>query len=130
MPRVRTAVTMTVKPSDLDEVVGIFQTFIKGVEESDPGTLRYEYFVDDGDPMTIHVSEEYADSEAHLAHYTHLDMQAVGRLVELVTLGTPHFFGDPSPQERELLKGFGDVQYHLPLVSIDQPVPTVRAAPA
>lgn len=121
MSRVRTAVTMTVKPEDLDEVVGIFQTFIKGVKENDPGTLRYEYFVDEGDPVTIHVSEEYADSQAHLAHYGNIDPQAVERLVQLVTLGTPHYYGEPSEQERELLKGFGDVQYHRPLVSADQP---------
>ncbi len=121
MPRVRTAVTMTVGPDHLDEVIRIFETFIRGVHEHDSGTLRYEYFIDDGDPITIHVSEEYADAQSHLDHYTHLDMQAAGRLMELAQLGTPHYYGEPSPEERELLAGFGDVQYHRPLLSIDPP---------
>lgn len=121
MPRVRTAVTMTVAPDDLDEVVGIFKTFINGVLEHDRGTTRYEYFIDDGNPVTIHVSEEYEDSETHLDHYKHLDQQAVGRLLQLAKLGTPHYYGDPSPAERELLANFGDVHFHRPLVSMDQP---------
>jgi hypothetical protein len=46
-------------------------------------------------------------------------MQAVGRLLELVQLSEPHYYGDPTPQERELLAGFGNVHYHRPLVGID-----------
>ncbi len=119
MGTIRTQATMTTDRADLDEVVGIFRTFIQGVKDNDPGTLTYNYFVDEGDPVTIHVFEEYADAKAHLDHYAKLDMAAVGRLLELVKLGTPHYFGDPSPEERELLAGFGDVQFHAPLVGLD-----------
>jgi quinol monooxygenase YgiN len=118
---IRTAATMTVEPSNLDEVVTIFETFIKDVREKDPGTLTYHYFVDDGDPVTIHVFEEYADAQAHLDHFANIDMAAVGRLIELVTLSEPHYYGDPSPEELEMLKDFGTIHYHRPLVSIDQP---------
>jgi len=120
MSTVRTAVTMTLDPKDLDEVVGIFETFINDVQTKDHGVLQYHYFIDD-DPLTIHVFEEYEDSKAHLDHYTTIDMQAVGRLMELVTLSEPHYYGTPSAEERELLKGFGNVHYHRPLVSIDDP---------
>jgi quinol monooxygenase YgiN len=112
---------MTCNRDNLDEVVGIFQTFISGVRENDPGTLTYHYFVDDGDPVKIYVFEEYADSKAHLDHFAKMDMQAVGRLLELVTLDEPHYYGVPSPEELELLKGFGNVHYHRPLVSMEDP---------
>ncbi len=105
MPTVRTAVTMTCAPGDLDEVVSIFRTFIADVREKDDGVLTYHYFIDDGDPVQIHVFEEYASSEAHLAHYANIDMASVGRLMELVKLSEPHYYGVPSAQERELLKG-------------------------
>jgi quinol monooxygenase YgiN len=119
---IRTTATMTVAPKDLDEVAAIFTAFITDVRAKDPGTLTYHYFIDDGDPVTIHVFEEYADSQAHLDHFANIDMQAVGRLMELVTLAEPHYYGDPSPEELELLKGFGNVHFHRPLVSIEDPV--------
>jgi quinol monooxygenase YgiN len=122
MASVRTAVTMTLDKDDLDEVVGIFATFIKDVQEKDYGVLTYHYFVDDGDRPVIHVFEEYESSKAHLDHFTNIDMGAVGRLMELVQLSDPHYYGEPSAEEQELLKGFGNVQYHRPLISIEEPV--------
>jgi quinol monooxygenase YgiN len=120
MPIVRTAVTMTLDEGDLDEVVGIFKGFIKDVREKDHGVLTYHYYIDE-DPLRIHVFEEYEDGSAHLDHYANIDMQAVGRLLELVQLSEPHYYGEPTPEEQELLKNFGTVHYHRPLVSIDDP---------
>ena len=117
MGTVRTTVTMSLDRDDLDEVVGIFETFIGDVREKDHGVLTYNYFIDD-DPLLIHVIEEYESSEAHLEHYQHIDQQAVGRLLELVQLSEPHYYGDPSPAELELLAGFGNVHYHRPLTGI------------
>jgi quinol monooxygenase YgiN len=123
MATVRTAVTMSVDKRDLDEVIGIFRTFINDVQEKDYGVLTYHYFVDDdANPVVIHVFEEYETSRAHLDHFTNIDQQAVARLLELVTLSEPHYYGEPSAEERELLKGFGTVHYHRPLISIDDPV--------
>ena len=121
MASVRTAVTMTLDKDDLDEVVGIFETFIKDVQEKDYGVLTYHYFVDDGDRPVIHVFEEYESSKAHLDHFANIDMTAVGRLMELVQLSEPHYYGEPSAEEQELLQGFGNVHYHRPLVSIEEP---------
>src|SRR3954454_22038300 len=117
----RTFVTMTLDRKDLDDVVGIFKTFIKDVQEKDYGVLTYHYFIDDGDRPVIHVFEEYESAQAHLDHFANIDQQAVGLLLELVELSEPHYYGDPSPEERELLKGFGNVHYHRPLISKDEP---------
>src|SRR6478609_6342843 len=122
MATIRTFVTMTTDKENLDEVVGIFQTFIKDVQEKDEGVLTYHYFVDDGDRPVIHVFEEYADSQAHLDHFAHMNQEAVGRLVQLVELSDPHYYGEPSDAERELLANFGNVHYHRPLISIEDPV--------
>ena len=121
MASVRTAVTMTLDKGDLDEVVGIFGTFINDVQEKDYGVLTYHYFIDDGDRPVIHVFEEYESSKAHLDHFANIDQQAVGRLIQLVRLSDPHYYGEPSDEERELMAGFGNVQFHRPLVSIEEP---------
>ena len=79
MAIVRTACTMTLDRKDLDEVVGIFEKFIKDVEEKDHGMLAYHYFIDE-DPLTIHVIEWYESPQAMLDHYANLDLETAGRL--------------------------------------------------
>jgi quinol monooxygenase YgiN len=119
MATVRTACTMTLDPSDLEEVQGIFQTLIKDVQEKDYGVLTYHYYIDE-DPLLIHVFEAYESSQAHLDHFGNIDQQAVGRLLELVKLSTLHYYGAPSAEEEALLAGFGSVEYHRPLAGIDE----------
>ena len=116
---VRTTVTMSLDPAHLDEVVSIFTGFIEDVRTKDHGVLTYEYFIDE-DPLTIHVIEEYESSQAHLDHYSTINGAAVARLIELVQLSEPHYYGDPSDAERKLLSGFGTVHYHRPLTGLDR----------
>lgn len=120
MSIVRTACTMTLDRSDLEEVVGIFEQFIKDVQEKDYGVLAYHYFIDE-DPLLIHVIEWYESPQAMLDHYTNIDVQAAGRLLELVTLSPLHYYGSPTPEQEATMAGFGEVFVHRPLVSIEQP---------
>jgi quinol monooxygenase YgiN len=114
---VLTACTMTLDPSDLEEVEGIFKGFIKDVQQKDHGVLKYEYYVDE-DPLVIHVFEEYESPQAMLDHYANLDVEAAGRLLKLVKLSPLHYYGDPTPEEEATLAGFGTVHFHRPLASI------------
>jgi quinol monooxygenase YgiN len=119
MAIVRTACTMTLDPNDLDEVTAIFEKFIKDVRENDTGTLAYHYFIDE-DPLTIHVIEWYESPQAMLDHYAKLDLEAAGRLVQLVQLSPLHYYGNPTPEEEAQMAGFGTVLVHRPLVSIEE----------
>ena len=80
---------MTLDQKDLDEVVGIFQTFIKDVQEKDYGILTYHYFIDDGDRPVIHVFEEYESSQAHLDHFANIDMSAACSAFDTIKAVTP-----------------------------------------
>jgi quinol monooxygenase YgiN len=120
MSIVRTACTMTLDKSDLEEVVGIFETFIKDVHEKDHGVLTYHYFIDE-DPLLIHVIEEYESPQAMLDHYANINVEAAGRLLALVTLSPLHYYGAPTPEQAETMSGFGTVFVHRPLVSIEEP---------
>jgi quinol monooxygenase YgiN len=119
MAIVRTACTMTLDPKDLDEVVGIFESFIKDVQEKDYGVLAYHYFVDE-DPLTIHVIEWYESPQAMLDHYANLNLETAGRLVQLVKLSPLHYYGNPTPEEEAQMAGFGEVHIHRPLASIPE----------
>jgi quinol monooxygenase YgiN len=115
---IRTQGTMTCDPADLPEVESIFEKFIAAVEANEPGVVTYRYFIDDEDPLVIHVIEEYETPEVMLEHYANLDGAAVGRLLQLVQIGPMHYFGDPTPTERETLAAFGTVHYHRPLAGV------------
>jgi quinol monooxygenase YgiN len=110
---------MTLDRKDLDEVVGIFESFIKDVQEKDYGVLAYHYFIDE-DPLTIHVIEWYETPQAMLDHYANLNLEAAGRLVGLVKLSPLHYYGDPTPEEEAQMAGFGEVHIHRPLASIPE----------
>ena len=117
MASLRTTGTMTCAPGDLAEVESIFRTFIAHVRANEPGVLTYHYFVDDGDPVVIHVIEEYADADVMVEHFANLP-DDVGRLLQLVTLGPMHFYGETTPALETTLAPFGDIRYHRPLASI------------
>lgn len=119
MPTVRTACTMSLDKSDLEEVEGIFRTFIKDVQEKDHGVLTYHYYFDD-DPPLIHVFEEYESPEAMLDHFANMNQEAAARLMELVELSPLHYYGVPTPEEEATLAAFGTVLYHRPLASIEK----------
>jgi quinol monooxygenase YgiN len=119
MSVVRTACTMTLDEKDLKEVVGIFEKFIRDVQEKDYGVLAYHYFIDE-DPLVIHVIEWYESPQAMLDHYANLDLEAAGRLLELVEISPLHYYGSPTPAEEAQMAGFGTVHIHRPLVSIEQ----------
>jgi quinol monooxygenase YgiN len=108
---------MTLDRKDLDEVVGIFEKFIKDVEEKDYGVLAYNYFIDE-DPLVIHVIEWYESPKAMLDHYANLDLEAAGRLIQLVQLSPLHYYGSPTPEEQAQMAGFGKVHVHRPLAGV------------
>jgi quinol monooxygenase YgiN len=120
MTTLRMACTMTLDRSDLDEVTDIFRTFIRDIHEKDYGVLTYHYYVDD-EPTKIHVVEEYESPKAMVDHLANMDHAAVGRLLELVELSPLNYYGDPTPEAQAALAGFGQVLYHRPLVSIQDP---------
>jgi quinol monooxygenase YgiN len=117
MASIRTTGTMTCAPADLPEAEAIFRTFIAHVQATEPGVLTYHYFVDEGDPVVIHVIEEYATAEVMVDHFANLPPD-VGRLLEIVQLGPMHFFGETTPALEQTLAPFGAISYHRPLVSI------------
>ena len=50
-----------------------------------------------------------------LDHYAKLDLEAAGRLVQLVELSPLHYYGNPTPEEEAQMAGFGTVLVHRPL---------------
>ena len=72
------------------------------------GTLGYEWFLD-GDGTTCHILERYADSDAVLAHLGTFGAQFAQRFLQCFAPTGLTVYGDPSPEARTALDGFGAV---------------------
>jgi quinol monooxygenase YgiN len=86
---------------------GLLKEAVAGVEAELPGTLSYEFYVDeDGTRFLAH--ESYADSAAILAHLGHLTENGIPqRMMSAVTFDAAFVLGDVSAEVRQALEPMG-----------------------
>jgi quinol monooxygenase YgiN len=105
-------------PKNFDEVAGICAINARDAREH-PGMLEYSFWVNEGKD-TIYIHEHYESAEALLNHLQNMDETAVGRLLEIVELGTMECAAESTPESRmavETLSGFGVAVNHYTLVA-------------
>ncbi len=110
---IRLIVRQGIMPGKLDEFKKLAEALTCGVEESEPTTLGYEWFIDEAG-TTCYLNEYYGSSEDFLMHFQGLgpklhDMLAISPLQEMLVLG------DPTPEVKELLGGLG-AKFYAPSV--------------
>jgi quinol monooxygenase YgiN len=75
---------------------------------SEPGAQAYEWFLGE-DGVTCHLYERYEDTAAAMAHIATFGAEFAGRFLECVEVTAFHVYGDPAPEVRAVLDGFGAV---------------------
>ena len=110
---IRLIVRQGIVPSKLDDVKQLAVELTCGVEENEPTTLGYEWFVDEAG-TGCYLNEYYGSSEDFLLHFSNLGpkleaMLALSPLQEMIVLG------DPSPQIKEMLGHLG-AKFYAPTV--------------
>ncbi|MBI5949872.1 MAG: antibiotic biosynthesis monooxygenase [Chloroflexi bacterium] len=98
-------VTMSLHPGKRDELAAVADAMQKVMREKDPGTLAQDWYVDEAGSECV-IFEAYASSEALLAHMANVSEQSA-RLVELGSITSVVALGDPSPDARAALAGWG-----------------------
>jgi quinol monooxygenase YgiN len=75
--------------------------------ETEPGTLGYEWLLS-SDRRRCRLLETYTDANALLAHFNGpVVQQLVPKLIEQSRLDRFEVYGDPGPEARAMLAGFG-----------------------
>ena len=110
---IRLIVRQGIMPGKLDEFKKLAQELTCGVEEGEPTTLGYEWFIDEAG-TTCYLNEYYGSSEDFLMHFHGLGpklhaMLAISPLQEAIVLG------DPTPEAREVL-GHQSAKIYTPSV--------------
>jgi quinol monooxygenase YgiN len=100
---------LAVRDGRLDD----FRTLMREMVEStqaEAGALVYEWFLSE-DGKACDLYERYADSTAAMAHLGTFGSQFAERFLACVEPTAFHVYGDPSPEVRSVLSGFGAVHY-------------------
>jgi quinol monooxygenase YgiN len=99
-------VQFKINPGKVDAFRKIVKELVVAVEEADPGTLMYQWFLSQ-DEQTCHVHVWCASQEAIIAHATGIGPQKyLPQLLELATLERFDVFGKPNEQFAKILEAF------------------------
>ena len=89
-----------------DDFEAVMRDMIANVEQNEPATLNYEWFISD-DKKTCHIYERFENSEATLFHLGLFGEHFAERFMSLITLKRLVLHGDPSPALHEALSNLG-----------------------
>ncbi len=100
-------VELAIKPGRLESFKELTGEMV-GSTRSERGVLTYHRFVSDDDKV-VHVYEQYADSEAALAHLQKFAAKFGARFSSMVDRMRFTVYGTPSAELKALLDGFGAI---------------------
>jgi quinol monooxygenase YgiN len=98
-------IELAVKDGALDAYKELMEEMVSGTS-TEPQTLAYEWYIS-ADGRTVHIFEKYATSEAMVTHVSGFLEKWAARFMASVDVTRFAVYGDPSPEARALLEGFG-----------------------
>lgn len=101
MSQLKAIAKFRIKPGHLEEFKAIIPEIVATVEEHDPGTLAYEWFLNEK-RMECVVWEIYEDSESVLAHTGNVG-ELLGQLTEIADLSI-EIYGSPNKELNDVVK--------------------------
>ena len=99
---------MAVRDGQLDNARNLMNEMIAATKQDEPGTQLYEWFFSQ-DGKTCHISERYDDSGAVMVHLGNFGSKYADRFLACFEPTALWVYGDPSPEARAALDGFGAV---------------------
>lgn len=105
MPRISYLVELTIADGKLEEFKDKAKGYIKAVQEGEPGTLGYQWWIrEDGTHCLLH--ETFESSEALLTHLANVG-PSLPDLLAIAPITRLEVFGTASEQARAALAGLG-----------------------
>lgn len=95
---------LAVKPGQLESLRELVEEMVESTR-GEPGTLSYEWFVDDAGEV-VHIYERYVDSAAAIAHGETFAERFAERFGACVEVKTFNLYGDPSAELKDGLSVF------------------------
>ena len=100
---------VTVHDGKVEDFKRLAADLVSTIREHDSETLNYAIFLDEPGRVAVIVAQ-YASSAGWLAHAATLD-RLMPRSPEVCEVTAIEFYGDPTPEARAALNGFGARSY-------------------
>ncbi|WP_298091024.1 putative quinol monooxygenase [uncultured Sphingomonas sp.] len=114
MGKIQAVARFKIKAGKTDEFKRLSEDCMRLAREKDPGTIRYDIFMNDDGTEAV-VYEEYDSPEAHLAHFENMgdNAAAIFKIVDM----EGELWGDPSPELRAGVEQHG-VKVYTPFMRL------------
>lgn len=107
-------VEFTIQEGKLDQFKKLAQELADTVQNSEPGTKIYQWYLKEKDNTKCIVSELYENSDAGLSHLNGkaVDTILVPKIFPIAKITRFEVYGDPSKELQEELDKLGTINYH------------------
>lgn len=116
MSRIQAVGRFRIHPGKVEEFKRLSRACMAIVREKDPGTIRYDVFLNDGETEAV-VYEEYESAQAHIAHFENMGENAAAIFAIVDMEG--ELWGDPSPELRAGVEANG-VKIYTPFLRLSE----------
>jgi len=116
MNKIQAVARFKIKPGKTDEFKRLSEKCMELAREKDPGTIRYDIFLNDEETEAV-VYEEYESPEAHLKHFENMGENAAA-IFEIVDM-EGELWGNPSPDLRAGVEEHG-VKVYTPFMRLTE----------
>lgn len=113
MAQIDTTLHVTIKEERKEEFKGLSEDMSKAVENNEPGTTRYQFFLNDDQTQCV-VNESYVNLEAALAHLKGVASQTIlPKIFDACKVNRFEVYGEINDDLKKALGNMGGVNYHL-----------------
>lgn len=113
MAQIDTTLNVTVKEGRKEEFKRLGEEMSRAVENNEPGTKRYQFFLNDDQTQCV-VNESYVNLEAALAHLKGVASQTIlPKIFDACKINRFEVFGEINDDLMKALAQMGGVNYHF-----------------
>jgi quinol monooxygenase YgiN len=113
MAQIDTTLNVTVKEGRKEEFKRLGEEMSKAVENNEPGTKRYQFFLNDDQTQCV-VNESYVNLEAALSHLKGVASQTIlPKIFDTCKINRFEVFGEINDDLMKALAQMGGMNYHF-----------------
>jgi quinol monooxygenase YgiN len=92
----------------------LIQEMARAVQETEPDTMTYQFYLNNKDNTKCIVHETYANSNAAFAHFNGIASKTIlPKIFEVAKIDRFDAYGNPSEELQKVLASFGSTFYNL-----------------
>lgn len=103
-------IKMDIKDGKLNEFKSLMSEMVEATKKNEPGALSYEWYFNEAETQ-CQIYEKYTSSQATMIHLGAFGENFAERFMSSVKPTGVDFYGSPSDELREAMKGFGPAYF-------------------